>query len=202
MRTNDRQQQYIENQIENKKRKDAICREYPEIQKLDQAKRKWTRILVCYTLVLRIINVTMIIQTKRLNPFVWIGVGLGGFLIYYFFLSFCMGGGAQNTFCLYLIVVNISYTIYKNLKGITSFEMLVRAHIRLYQTDPLALMPYILLYIGFALHLGVAVWLTMVPKNRRLALQFDALMKSAEAGKHSSNISAMAKWTADDDEEE
>lgn len=190
--------------LEEQRKKEAILSEYPEIGKLDQAKKKVTRFLIWYMLICRIVSITIAIQTRggRLNPMIWIVIGLGGFFIYVAFLSFCMGGGAHHAYCLHLILVNIAYSIYKSLKGITSFEMLIEGHKYLLQTDLLASLSYFLSYIAFALHMGVIVWLVMVPKNLRLARQYDALMKNGGAGQHSSSIRTMAKWTSDDEKEE
>lgn len=190
--------------LEEQRKKEAILSEYPEIGKLDKAKKKVMRFLMYYMLICRIVSVTIAIQTRggKLNPMIWIVVGMAGFFVYAVIMYSAMSGGAYRTYCLYLILVNIGYSIYKSLKGITSFEMLIEGHKYLLQTDLLASLSYFLSYIAFALHLGVIVWLVMVPKNLRLARQYDALMKNGGAGQHSSSIRTMAKWTSDDEKEE
>lgn len=190
--------------LEEQKRKEAILSEYPEIGKLEQTKKKVARFLMYYMFMCRIVSIAIAVQTRRgrVNPMIWIVVGIAGFFVYALIMYSAMSGGAYRTYILYLILVNIGHSIYKSLKGITSFEMLIEGHKYLLQTDLLGSLSYFLMYIAFALHLGVTVWLIMVPKNLRLARQYDALMENGGAGQHSSSIRTMANWTSDDEKEE
>lgn len=193
---NNRQEQYVIDQ----KVKEEIYREYPEIEKLNRAKGRWMRFLMCYMLIYRLVYLTGIIQLKETYPIGRIGSCIMGYIIYCYFLSFCMGARAQNVYNLYILIVGAIYSVFKNYKDITSFDMLLQVYQYLLQNYPLFVISDILFWIEFVIHVGIAIWLTVIPKNRRLAKQYDALMKNAGREKRSSSgISAMARWHSKDD---
>lgn len=200
MRGNDRQEQYIIDQ----KVKEEIYREYPEIEKLNRAKNRWMRFLMCYMLVYRMVYMTDIIQWKKNYPISMIGSCIMGYIIYCCFLSFCMGTRAQNVYNLYILIVQAVYSVFKHYQGITSIDMLLQEYHSLLQNHLLYVISDILFWIEFVIHVGITIWLTLIPKNRRLAKQFDTLMKNAGKERNSSNISSMARWHSmnDDNDEE
>lgn len=198
MLSSTRQEQYIINQ----EVKEAIFREHPEIEKLDRAKRKWMHFLMWYMLVYRIIYMTGIIQLRRTYPIMMIGACMMGYITYCCFLSFCMGTRAQNVYSLYIIIVQEIYSVFKNYKDYTSIDMLLQMYRRLLQSNPIFVISDILFWIVFAIQIGLTIWLTLIPKNRRLAKQYDTLMENGGKERHSSSISAMARWHSEDDEED
>lgn len=175
MRTDDRYEQYTKNQ----QMRETIFREYPEIQKLDLAKNKWMCFLMSFMLIARIINIILLVQNGNSNLFLLIGANCIGYFTYFFILFFCMRVKAQNVYFLYILLFSLLNTLFRHLQNFTSLNMLIEVHLSLFQSVPLAAISDILLYIGFALHAGVTVWLTIIPKNRRLAKQFDTLMRDS-----------------------
>lgn len=200
---NNRQEQYVIDQ----KVKEEIYRAYPEIEKLNRAKGRWMRFLMCYMLIYRLVYLTDIIQLKETYPIGRIGSCIMGYIIYCYFLSFCMGARAQNVYNLYILIVGAIYSVFKHYQGITSIDMLLQVYQSLLQDHPLDVISDILFWIEFVIHVGITIWLTLIPKNRRLAKQFDTLVQNAGKEGRSAGISAMARWRSsmddgNDEEEE
>lgn len=192
MRAEDRQKQYV-------KQKESILKEYPELRKLDQAKSKWMRILAYFMLLSRIVYVLAIVQMGNADPVMVLSASFVGYSIYALFLFFCLrGNSARNVYGLYVPIFEAAYKMVKQFQVITSWDMMKQTGALLFQNYPVAGVSYILFYAGFALHLGVTIWLTLVPKNWRLANQYDALMKKGGVEKNISSISSMARWTSGD----
>ncbi|MDE7323274.1 MAG: hypothetical protein K2N73_11260 [Lachnospiraceae bacterium] len=198
MRTNEKYGQYLEEQ----QIRETIFRDYPEIQKFEQAKSKWMRVLLYFMLIFRMLNITLLIQTSKVNPILMIGAGLGGYCIYACILFMGMKGRKNRVFFLCLLLLSIINTLLKNFRGITSLDMLIQLHVYLFRDEPITAVLYVMLYAGVALHIGVFIWMEVIPKNRRLAKQYDTLMESGGAENGSSSISTVAKWTANEEDDE
>lgn len=164
------QQQY-------KEYRKSLYKDYPDVERFEQKKRKWLLFLLLYSLMLSVTKALVLWQMSK-PPIVVLVlgsvIGVGMNLI---FLAASMGTKWKIAFILYFWffynAFNIVITFVR--QGVNSLETFVWMYIDGFFQYPLAVSNDVLSWIFILLLLPTAMWLTLIPANRRMAEQSDTL---------------------------
>lgn len=167
--------QEMQKQLEYRKN---LYKDYPEVEKFEKKRSHWLLFLFLYVLTLKIIQAVLLRQMNGtslgiLIPSVFLGVGMQ-----MIFLAAGMHYNWKLAFVLYgWSLYNIARNIFTMIKGgVTSWETFRWAYVEGFSQYPLPIISDFLSWLLLLLVLGTAMWLTLVPANRRKAEQSAKLL--------------------------
>lgn len=159
-----------------KEYRQSLYRDYPEVDRFEKRKRRWFWFLFLYCLLLGILRAVFLRQMGASLVALVVGtvMGTGMHLI---FLAGAMGWRWKVACILYLWflvnMVNLISTMAR--QGITSWEAFRWAYVDGFSQYPLAISCDVLSWGFILLLLPTAMWLTLVPANRRMAEESERL---------------------------
>lgn len=163
-------------------RRAELYREHPEAEAFQQSKSRVLKFLLLYCLLLSLGKAVLMGMNGGLIAALVVGF-LVGFGMNTIFLAAGMGPKWKLAFVLYGWAL---YNVYRSVdslagQGITSTSELAAAYRALFAAVPAAAVLDLLSWVFLVLVLLTAAWLTLPPKNRRLAEECEALEEQWKA---------------------
>lgn len=155
-----------------------IYADYPQVDKFETVKKRWIGFMLLAVLLLLAAKALILRESTGASMAAVIFSILMAFGMYAIFLLCAMGPKWKLSGILYVLAVR-DIASYANTLfiqgGIDSWEKFSWVYIEGFQEYPLAVGLDFLSWFYTLLVLATAVWLTLIPKNRELAKQSEAL---------------------------
>ncbi|MCI9185608.1 MAG: hypothetical protein HFG61_12260 [Lachnospiraceae bacterium] len=164
------QQQY-------KEYRQSLYKDCPQVEVFEKKKRGWFMFLMAFSLALQCTKVLVLWQMARPPIVILLLGGILGLGMNLIFLAASMGTKWRMAFILYLWFFYNAYQIATAFlkQGVNSWEAFVEAYVDGFFQYPLAVSSDVLSWIFILLLLPTAMWLTLVPANRKMAEQSDQI---------------------------
>lgn len=158
--------------------RDSVYADYSEVDKFERQKKRLIGFLILFTVLLNLGKLFMFIRISDSSSFIFlligVVVGMGPYLI---FLLAAMSPKWKIACVLYLIVAQQLFQFFRMLpyRGLNGLRTMMLTYIHGFWQSPLFVLLDIFSWILLLLILFTAIWLTLIPKNRRLAEQSEQL---------------------------
>lgn len=157
----------------------SLYKEYPDVERFEKKKMRMGMFLLCYCLVLYIVK-AFVLNFSIYLIFKGLITGFGVSMI---FILAAMGSKWRIACGLYFLTFwqLITYAQIFYTAKLTSWERFRFAYIDGFSQYPLQISLDYLTWLMTLLILGFAMWLTLVPANRRMADQSDVISQQLKA---------------------